>query len=134
MGLVSAMGLICLMLPALATTAEAGEADILAVRAYPEKGGTWRFDVTVYHADEGWNHYADGWEVLGPKGELITKRTLLHPHLEENPFTRNKTGVEIPAGTQRLSVRAHDKIHGHGGAEMTIDLSKRPAIGVATKK
>ena len=30
----------------------------------PEDG----FDVTVAHADEGWNHYADAWQILDDCG------------------------------------------------------------------
>ena len=27
--------------------------------------GSYRFDVTVAHGDEGWDHYADAWDVDG---------------------------------------------------------------------
>ena len=30
----------------------------------PSDDGTWRIDVTVEHADEGWDHYADAFEVV----------------------------------------------------------------------
>ena len=40
---------------------------IEAVVAVPQGSG-WRFDVTISHPDTGWDHYADGWEVLAPDG------------------------------------------------------------------
>ena len=43
--------------------------------------------VTVQHADTGWDHYADAWEVLAPDGTVLGTRTLLHPHTDEQPFT-----------------------------------------------
>jgi hypothetical protein len=41
----------------------------VAVRA--TGGGTYRLDVTVSHDDEGWDHYADGWEVIAPEGAVL---------------------------------------------------------------
>ena len=44
-------------------------------------GDTWTFSVTVRHNDEGWDHYADIWQVLHPEtGEVLGERVLLHPH------------------------------------------------------
>jgi len=103
--------------------AVAGEADVLAVEATREGAGTWRFDVTVAHADEGWEHYADKWEVVAPDGTVLGTRVLLHPHESEQPFTRSLSGVAIPAGTDRVTVRAHDSVHGPGGAEVSVELT-----------
>jgi hypothetical protein len=65
--------------------AGAGEADVLEVSVTSTGGGTYRFDVTVQHADTGWDHYADAWEVLAPDGTVLGARRLLHPHTEEQP-------------------------------------------------
>ena len=105
-----------------ATIAHAGKADVVDVKATPEAGGTWRFDVTVRHADEGWDHYADRWDVLAPDGSVLATRVLLHPHDTEQPFTRSLGGVILPEGTHRVRVRAHDKVHGHGGAVRDVEL------------
>lgn len=112
------------MLLLTATIAAAGEADVIAVKATPEAGGTWHFDVTVQHADEGWEHYADRWDVLSPAGEVLATRTLLHPHETEQPFTRSLTGVEIPDGVEEVEVHAHDSVHGLGGATMKVRLER----------
>lgn len=102
----------------------AGEADVVAVEAVPEGAGTWRFHVTVAHGDTGWDHYADKWDVVTPDGTVLGTRVLLHPHETEQPFTRSLGGVAVPAGIDRVTVRAHDKVHGYGGEERTVELSR----------
>lgn len=77
-------------------------------------GATWRFDVTVRHADTGWEHYADGWRITAPDGTELGHRTLLHPHVEEQPFTRSLGGVLLPAGATAVVLQAHDSVHGWG--------------------
>ncbi|MEQ9328171.1 MAG: hypothetical protein RJQ21_12855 [Rhodospirillales bacterium] len=104
-----------------ATPSIAGEADVLDVRA-ERSGDSWRFTVTVAHEDAGWNHYADRWDILAPDGTVLGSRVLLHPHDSEQPFTRSLGGVAIPAGIDRVTIRAHDKIHGLGGKTVTITL------------
>lgn len=92
----------------------AGPAEVLAVEVQAEAAGTWRFSVTVRHADAGWDHYADRWQVLSSDGKLLGERVLLHPHDDEQPFTRSLGGVTIPAGLTGVRVRAHDSVHGWG--------------------
>ena len=105
-----------------AAPAAAGEADVLAVEA-TRAGATWRFTVTVAHADEGWDHYADAWEVRGPDGTVYGVRELLHPHVAEQPFTRSLSGVAVPEGVRAVTVRARDSVHGWGGRAVTVRLS-----------
>jgi hypothetical protein len=78
------------------------------------QGEAWRFDVTVAHADEGWDHYADAWQVRTPEGDVLGTRDLLHPHVEEQPFTRALSGVAIPEGVARVHLVARDSVHGWG--------------------
>ncbi len=113
-----------ILLPALlALPAMAGEARITDVQVSPN-GDTWRFEVTVEHADTGWDHYADGWRVLAPDGTELGYRELLHPHVNEQPFTRALSGVTIPAGIAEVQVRAEDSVHGPGPA-VTVPLPGR---------
>jgi len=107
------------------SAAVAGEADVVAAEAVRESGGTYRFSVTVRHADTGWEHYADAWDVLGPDGKVLGTRVLHHPHVNEQPFTRSLSGVEVPEGISEVTIRAHDKVHGHGGAVITVPLPDR---------
>ena len=112
-----------LTLIATSVSASAGEADVIDVRAVAEINGTWRFEVTVAHADEGWEHYADRWEVVAPNGDVLATRTLLHPHVEEQPFTRHLSGVSVPPGVDWVVLRAHDSLHGYGGREKRVSLT-----------
>lgn len=103
--------------------ARAGEADVVSVTVAETGTRIYRFDVTVRHEDSGWEHYADRWDVLAPDGRVLATRKLLHPHEAEQPFTRSLNGVSIPSDIARVSVRAHDNVHGYGGAEQTIDMA-----------
>jgi len=94
--------------------ARAGESEVVKVDVRADGPGTYTFDVTLRHADSGWDHYADRWDVLGPGGEVLGTRVLAHPHVHEQPFTRSLSGVAIPAGVDAVTIRAHDTVHGDG--------------------
>lgn len=81
------------------------------------------FHVTLLHADEGWEHYANRWEVLSVDDTIIATRVLHHPHEHEQPFTRSLTEVGIPKGTTRIKVRGHDNVDGYGKS-IIVDLVK----------
>ncbi len=66
----------------------------------------WRFDVTIAHADTGWDHYADGWRVEDASGAVLGLRVLGHPHVAEQPFTRSLSGVVLPNGTTSVFIRS----------------------------
>jgi len=61
--------------------------------------------------------------VLKPDPQSQFTRTLLHPHVDEQPFTRSQSGIAIPAGVDQVRVRAHDLVHGFGGREVVVDLT-----------
>ncbi len=118
-------GLIAIAGCLIAFAAVAGEADVVKVRIAKERAGTYRFDVTVRHADAGWKHYADKWDIVTPGGKILGTRVLLHPHELEQPFTRSLSGVRVPRGVSRVTVRAHDKVHGYGGAVVTVEVPRK---------
>ncbi len=101
--------------------ARAGEASVVDVTVEPGSGG-YSFEVTVRHDDEGWDHYANRWEVVTPDGDVIDERVLHHPHENEQPFTRSLRGVAIPDDVARVRIRAHDSVHGYGGEEVSVQL------------
>ena len=107
----------------LAGPAVAGPADVTKVEAVPD-GERWTFLVTVSHADAGWDHYADAWRVVGPDGTVYGTRELLHPHVNEQPFSRSLSGVAIPVGVNSVTVEARDSVHGWGGATAEVTLSR----------
>jgi hypothetical protein len=100
----------------------AGEVDVLAVRFQKTDSMIYTFHVTLRHADEGWNHYADRWEIVDMKGNVLATRTLQHPHVDEQPFTRSLYDVKIPAGIKTVLVMGHDLVHGYGGKRVRITL------------
>lgn len=116
-------GIMVLSLPLLPTILFAGEADIVNVEV-KKSGNSYRFDVTVRHDDTGWQHYADKWDVVTPEGQILATRVLHHPHVNEQPFTRSLSGVEIGAEISSVVIRAHDLVHGYGGQEMTVELGR----------
>jgi hypothetical protein len=116
---VIAVSLLIVSLPGISL---AGEADVVGVKARSDGEGTWSFSVTVRHDDEGWDHYANQWEILGPDGEVLGTRVLLHPHIGEQPFTRSLGGVKVPEGIRKVTVRARDSVHEYGGKTMEVDL------------
>ena len=116
--------LLAVALTALSGPALAGEVDVEKVVVRQSAAGVYGFDVTLRHADTGWEHYADAWEIRDGEGNLLATRVLVHPHVNEQPFTRSLGGVAIPAGLTRVTVVAHDSQHGYGGAEMIVDLPR----------
>ncbi len=115
--------LLCLALSLSA--AWAGEADVVDAEATCEAGGC-RFSVSVRHADTGWDHYADHWRVLTPNGSELGRRVLLHPHVNEQPFTRALDAVPIPEGVERVVIEAHDSVHGYAGEPLALELPSIP--------
>lgn len=106
------------------------DANVEFVKAVQTAEETWTFQVTVRHPDTGWEDYADGWDVVAPDGTVLKAnesdpftRLLLHPHENEQPFTRSQSGIIIPDGISQVSVRAHDLVDGFGGREVMVDLA-----------
>jgi hypothetical protein len=109
--------LVLTTIPALA-----GKADVIEVKINPEGSNTYRFEVTIRSDDTGWEKYADKWEVVAPDGTVLGTRVLAHPHETEQPFTRDLSGVKIPAEINEVRIRAHDSVEGYGGAEVTLKV------------
>jgi hypothetical protein len=103
----------------------AGQADVLRVEIQPgDAPGRYDVAVTLRHADSGWDHYANRWEVLAPDGSVLATRVLAHPHVHEQPFTRSLAGVRIPGELTWVRVRGHDLVHGYGGREVTLSVPR----------
>ena len=116
------LGLVALL---AAANANAGQADVIKAEIRPDGDYSYRIDVTVQHADSGWDHYANRWEVLGPDDQIIATRVLHHPHVHEQPFTRSLGNIKIPNGLTWVKLRAHDLVHGHGGRQVTLSVPPR---------
>lgn len=103
--------------------AEAEKARVL--KATANVGGSYTFSVTVLHADSGWKHYADKFEVLAADGTVLETRILYHPHVDEQPSTRGHGNVQILAGVAQVIVCASDNVHKAGKVTLTVKLLPR---------
>lgn len=100
----------------------AGEADIMGISVQKTDDYLYDFNVTVFHKDSGWKHYVNKWDILDSNGKVLATRTLYHPHVNEQPFTRTLSNVEIPKLIKSVTVRAYDTVHEYGGKEMVVTL------------
>lgn len=107
----------------LVGVASAGEADVVDGKITALGENRYRIDATVLHADEGWDHYANRWDVLAADGRVLGSRELAHPHENEQPFTRSLT-LSLPEGTTLIRLQANDSVHGLGGKilELTVPV------------
>lgn len=106
------------------SAALSGEADVLDVEVSCNNDSTCDFNVTVKHADDGWEHYVDRWEVRTLDGKRLAVRQLAHPHDDEQPFTRSLRNVQVPDNVTEVTVRARDSRHRYGGKEITVNVRK----------
>ncbi len=105
------------------STAWAGEVEII-MTTFNKQGSAWHVDTTLRHADAGWDHYADAWRVVTTDGNVLATRTLYHPHVDEQPFTRSMSDVVIPADMTVVLIEAHDTVHGWSKQRVRVDLTK----------
>lgn len=99
----------------------ANDVQVVDVKAEKQRS-TWVFHVTLKHADTGWEHYADAWRVVTKDGSVLGTRTLYHPHVGEQPFTRSLRDVKIPSDASEVFVEAHDKEHGWAKQKFTVKI------------
>lgn len=107
----------------LSQSAIAGQVEIVKVEL-ERSINSWTAHVTLKHDDTGWKHYADGWRVVDGKGKVLGTRTLYHPHVDEQPFTRSLSGINVPNKTTIIFVEAHDKVHGWNKDRVRINLGR----------
>lgn len=95
------------------------EANVVDV-SFEEQNGTYTFDVTLHHDDDGEDGYANWWQVERLDGTRLGQRELLHAHAQQ-PFTRSET-IEIPEEIICVVVRGHDQTHEYGGLAIVVNL------------
>ncbi|MGM0398831.1 MAG: hypothetical protein ACQEQY_07530 [Halobacteriota archaeon] len=104
------------------------EANVVDV-AVDGEDGSYTFDVTLHHDDDGEDGYANWWQVERVDGTRLGRRELLHAHSQQ-PFTRSAT-VDIPADVTCVVVRGHDETHGYGGQSMTVAIESGETRAIA---
>ncbi len=100
------------------------EANVVGVVADPDPdpdpaSGGHRFDVTLFHDDEGEDGYANWWAVEALDGTELGRRELGHAH-GTREFTRSAT-VDV-GDRDCVVVRGHDQTHGYGGRAAVVDV------------
>lgn len=88
-------------------------ADVTAV-TIQGSSGAYTFKVTLKSTETGCDQYADWWEVVSEKGELLYRRILVHSHPDTQPFTRSGGKIDIKP-SDIVYVRAHMNKEGYVG-------------------
>ncbi len=96
--------------------------DVQAVELRREDDGTYSALVTISSPYDTPERYADGWRVLGEDGDVLGEMTLGHDHADEQPFTRMQSGLEVPDGTETLTVEGRDSENGYGGTTVQVEV------------
>lgn len=99
--------------------------DVVAVKVQPRGRDRFDFHVTISSPYDTPERYADGFRIGGLGGEIYGERKLLHDHADEQPFTRELSGVAIPPGVRSVIVQARDRKYGYGGRTVQIALPGR---------
>ena len=119
-----------------ASLVSANEVEVVDVKVMQSSDKTWRFSVTLKHDDKGWDHYANEWQIIAPDNKILGTRTLYHPHVNEQPFTRSLNRVKIPDDIKTVRVIAKDTVHGLStqAAELTLATKEVKQIKLDLKK
>lgn len=112
-----------LLILSVVGVANAGEVKIVAAEFSGKGESQWSVSVTLEHEDTGWDHYADAWRVVDVEGNVLGNRELLHPHVDEQPFTRRLSGITVPENVRKVFIEAHDKVHGWTKRRLLVDLA-----------
>lgn len=118
------IALLALLLPVLLPTPVSASPTEIVKVVFVRSGGSWDVSVTLRHADTGWKHYANIWIVTDMDANGLGRRVLVHPHVNEQPFTRSDS-ITLPAGMTKVQVRAGDKPNGFNSNIVVVDLTKK---------
>ena len=80
--------------------------EIIKAEAIVQSNQLFDIAVTIRHSDTGWEHFANEWVVIVDNEKEVAKRTLYHPHVNEQPFTRYLRDVTIPQDATSIKVVA----------------------------
>jgi len=114
--------LIVFLLISLSSICIASDAKIIKASAELTPAQKFNISVTVEHADEGWEHFANAWRIYSADGELIGERVLHHPHVKEQPFTRSLLGLSVPAKVKEVTIVAVCSKTGESKASYNLKL------------
>jgi len=115
----------CCVMTGYVADSTADAPKVLDATVEVQANGLYAFSVTVVHAEDGWSHYLDRWEVLDSTGKVLGVRTLYHPHDKDVPFTRSLANVQTPIGERNVTIRANCSVDGYGDSELVVELPPR---------
>lgn len=107
----------------LSSYAYAGEVRILGAALIHQSQGEYFVNVKLQHNDTGWDHYADEWRLVTHDGQILARRVLMHPHVEEQPFARGQSDVRIDDSHTTLFIEAHDTVHGWSSDRLEVNMT-----------
>ena len=116
--------LLSLLIIGYAQNSLANDVEILAAALFHQSQWEYLVNVKLKHNDTGWEHYADAWRIVDAQDNILGTRTLLHPHVNEQPFTRALNNVKINGNLTTIYIEAHDNVHGWSKNRLKIDLTK----------
>lgn len=120
--------LLLLLLAVVVSVAAHANANVKRVAVKYLQEDTFLFEVSIEHDDEG-DHYCDGWSVYSDNTAMTLytgaagsrEGMTVHFAVPLDDETSQGT-VVIPKNVERVVVRAHDKQHGFGGLEITVEV------------
>ena len=92
-------------------------------------GSSFLLSATIKSSDKDCNHYVNWWEAVSEDGKLLFRRTLAHPHSNEQPFNRGGSTDSIKEDTV-FYIRAH--IHPFGYSEKGMKGSAKSGFVTVT--
>lgn len=117
---------VALLLALTSPLAMAGAADVIGATARQADDGTWSIEVSMRCEDRNATYFCDRFEILTPDARVLGVRRLLHDHADEQPFTRELQGVNVPNGFPHgVLIRGHHNVRGYDGATLELDLPTR---------
>jgi len=119
-----AIRLFCLL--CFSASVSAGKPLVEAVVAECNQQRICKFEVTIRHADEGWAHFVNGFEIFSLQGERLAHEAFAGPHMREQSFTRTLRKVSIPPAVDTVIIRAHDIKHGESDRKYVMKLKFIP--------
>ena len=92
-------------------------------------GSSFSLDATVKSSDKNCGHYVNWWEAVSEDGKLLYRRTLGHPHSNEQPFNRGGSTGSIKEDTV-FYVRAHIHPYGYSnkGMKGSVESGFKPVV------
>jgi len=98
-----------------------------------ENHNSWTISATVSSSETGWDKHSDEWKVEHSEdGTMFGTRTLGHPYVDEQPFTKSLSGVNIPDTANVVTISARDSVLGCCGDSHQLTLQDETATGMTT--